>query len=278
VFLGSVAGLALRYPAEGIKQPITFGLLTLASGGSLLGALWMMANPWPFRRLRFRAFVFVSLVYVGILLSSVARKLVGSPVPGSDALQLAITTLSFQGAVLILVGRLVHDHGLSWSQAFGFGNHPARAAFIGFLCAFSIIPVAWGLQMGSVQVMTLLHWDPQIQHAVNIFNLTEVWSDRVVLGLVALVLAPVAEEIMFRGIMYPALKGFGMPRFAFWSTALVFSLIHFNAATFLSLLAFACLLNILYEKTGNLMTCIVAHTSFNAINLGMMLVTQHFFT
>ena len=277
VFLGSVAGLALRYPEEGIQQPIMFGLILLASGGALLGALWMISKPWPSSRLRLRAFFFVSLVYVGILFSSVARKLAGSPAPGSDALQLAITTLSFQGAVLILVGRLVHEHELTWSQAFGFGNHRVRSVVIGFVCAFSIIPVAWGLQIGSVKVMTLLHWDPQVQHAVNIFNLTEAWSDRVVLGLVALVLAPVAEEIMFRGIMYPALKGFGMPRFAFWSTALIFSLIHFNAATFLSLLAFACLLNILYEKTGNLLTCMVAHTSFNAINLAMLVATEHFF-
>jgi membrane protease YdiL (CAAX protease family) len=176
------------------------------------------------------------------------------------------------------VGRLVHDHGLTWSDAFGLANRPLRSATVGFMCAFSIIPVAWGLQVGSVAVMTLLNWNPEMQHAVNIFNMTRAWSDRLVLGVVALVLAPVAEEILFRGIMYPALKGFGMPRFAFWSTAGVFSLIHFNAATFLSLFVFACLLNILYEKTGNLLTCMVAHTSFNAVNLVMLVLTRQLST
>jgi membrane protease YdiL (CAAX protease family) len=276
VFLGSVVALVLRYPAEGMQHPLTFGLVLLASGGSLLGALWMVANPWPADRLKARSFVFVSLVYGGILLSAAARKLAGSPAPASDALQLAITTLSFQGAVLILAGRLVHEHGLGWSQAFGFRNHPLRAAVVGFMCAFSIIPVAWGLQFISAKVMTALHWHPTLQHAVDIFNLTQTWSDRVVLGLVALILAPIAEEIMFRGIMYPALKGFGLPRFAFWATAIVFALIHFNAATLLPLLAFACLLNVLYERTGNLVTCMVAHASFNAINLAMLVANRHF--
>jgi len=270
-------GLALRYPVDGLREPILFSLLLLMSGGALLGALWMIASPWPTARLKLRSFIFVSLVYLGIVLSALAQKLAGSPTPGSEALQLAITTLSFQGAVLILVGRLVSEHGLGWAEAFGFRNHWVRATIVGFMCAFSIIPVVWGLQIGSVHVMTLLGWDPEVQHAVNIFNLTDSWSDRAVLGLVALVLAPVSEELIFRGIMYPALKGFGMPRFAFWSTAAVFALIHFNAATFLSLFAFACLLNVLYEKTGNLLTCMVAHTSFNAINLAMLVVTQHFF-
>ncbi len=237
----------------------------------------MVASPWPTQGLRFRSFTFVSLVYVGILLSAVAQKLAGAPAAGSEALQLAITTLSFQGAVLILTRRLVHEHGLEWRQAFGLNHRWPRAMLIGFMCAFSIIPVAWGLQMISVKVMTALNWDPEVQHAVNILNLADAWSDRIVLGVVALILAPVAEEILFRGILYPALKGFGFPRSAFWTTAVVFSLIHFNAATFLPLLAFACLLNVLYEMTGNLLSCMVAHTSFNAINLIMLMVIKRFF-
>jgi len=131
--------------------------------------------------------------------------------------------------------------------------------------------------MVSIRIMTALDWHPEVQHAVNIFNLTETWSDRVVLGLVALLLAPVAEELLFRGVMYPALKGFGLRRFAFWSTAVVFSFIHFNAATFLSLFAFACLLNVLYERTGNLLSCMVAHATFNAVNLLMLLAMNQFF-
>jgi membrane protease YdiL (CAAX protease family) len=277
VFFGSVVALALRYPAEGMQQPLAFGWALLVGGVSLLGALWMIASPWPSRGLRFRAFVFVSLVYVGILLSSVAQKLAGVPAPGSEALQLAITTLSFQGAVLILVRRLVQEHELSWASAFGLANHWPRAVLMGVMAAVSVIPATWGLQWLSVKGMTALGWDPEVQHAVNIFHLTDAWSDRLVLGLVALGLAPVAEELLFRGVLYPALKGFGFPHLAFWTTAIVFSLIHFNVATFLPLLLFACLLNWLYDWTGNLLTCMAAHASFNAVNLAMLMLLKQYF-
>jgi membrane protease YdiL (CAAX protease family) len=274
VFFGSVVALALRYPAENMHQPLAFGFVVIAAGGSLLAALWMIASPWPPGRLKYRAFVFVSMVYAGILLSSVAQKLAGTPPTGTEVMQLAITALSFQGAVLILVGRLVHEHGLGWSQAFGFARRWPRAALVGFMSAFSVLPAAWMLQVGSTRLMTWLDWNPQIQQAVSIFSLTSTLSDRVLLGLVALLLAPIAEELLFRGIMYPALKGFGLPRFAFWSTAIVFALIHFNVATFVPLLFFACVLNWLYEWTGNLLACMVAHTTFNAINLVLLLVVK----
>ena len=277
VFLGSVAALVLRYPAEQMERPVTFGLVLLCAGLSLLVALWMISTPWPPGRLKFRSFLFVSLVYVGILLSAVAQKTAGQPAPGSEALQLAITALSFQGAVLILTGRLVAEHGLNPRGAFGFGVNLPRALAYGLMAAYSIFPLTVGLQMGSTKLMELLGLDPQVQLAVDILTLTQSWSDRLILGVVALVLAPVAEELLFRGILYPALKGMGYPRLAFWSTAAVFSLIHFNMATFLALFAFACLLNLLYEWTGNLLTCMVAHATFNAINLVMLMVMQHYF-
>jgi len=274
VFFGSVLALALRHPVGTLREPLLFGSLLSAGGCSLLGALWMVASPWPMERIRVRAVLFIGLVYFGIAMTGMARKVAGPPAPGTDALQLAITALSFQGAVLILVRRLLQEQGRDWIQAFGFTRQWLRAAVMGFMCAVSIFPLAWGLQVLSVKLLSALGYEASSQHAVNIFNLTDSTVDRVVLALVALVLAPIAEELLFRGVMYPALKAFGMPRFAFWATAVVFALIHFNLAIFLPLLALACLLNGLYEWTGNLLACIVAHAGFNAINLGMLMVMK----
>jgi membrane protease YdiL (CAAX protease family) len=277
VLLGYIVALVLRYPVEALREPLKFGFLLIGGGLSLLAALWIIAGTWPAERLKVRAFVFVGLVYAGIGFTGIAQRLAGVPAPGTEALQLAITTLSFQGAVLILVRRLIQEHGLEWSQAFGFRNKWPRALVVGFMSAVSILPVAQGLQMVSAKLMSFLNWTPEAQYAVNIFKLTDSFPDRIVLGLAALVIAPVAEELLFRGVMYPALKGFGLPRFAFWSSAIVFAFIHFNVATFLPLLAFACLLNVLYDWTNNLLTCIVAHATFNAVNLTLLMVFKSFF-
>ena len=92
----------------------------------------------------------------------------------------------------------------------------------------------------------------------------------------AVVLAPVAEEFIFRGLLYPFIKQLGWPRLALIGVNLLFALIHFDVATFLALFLLALALTWLYEKTDNLLAPIAVHSLFNATNLGM-LVLKHFY-
>ena len=89
--------------------------------------------------------------------------------------------------------------------------------------------------------------------------------------VMAVAVAPVAEEILFRGILYPAVKQLGHPRVAVIGTALLFALFHVNLLTFASLTAVALALIALYEFTDNLLAPITAHAVFNASNLIMLL-------
>jgi membrane protease YdiL (CAAX protease family) len=86
----------------------------------------------------------------------------------------------------------------------------------------------------------------------------------------AVVLAPVVEEMLFRGILYPVIKELGYPRFALWSTSLVFGLVHANFMTFLPLTFLALLLVMLYEATDNLLAPILVHSLFNAVNFFLL--------
>jgi hypothetical protein len=91
-------------------------------------------------------------------------------------------------------------------------------------------------------------------------------EQRVVFGLAAVLLAPVVEEILFRGILYPAIKQRGYPGFALWGTSLLFAAIHSNLMTFVPLTVLALALVWLYEKTDTLLAPIAAHAVFNAAN------------
>lgn len=93
----------------------------------------------------------------------------------------------------------------------------------------------------------------------------------------ALVAAPIIEEMLFRGIIYPSIKHAGYPKIALWGTSILFSLTHQNMPAFLSLVFFAMVLTWLYERTGNLLTPILAHSFFNAANFIMLLVAKQFF-
>jgi hypothetical protein len=85
--------------------------------------------------------------------------------------------------------------------------------------------------------------------------------------------APLAEEIVFRGILYPTIKQAGFPRTAWWVTSLFFGAIHLNWVAFVPLTVFSLLLIYIYEKTGSLWASITAHSLFNFTSFAMLMVT-----
>ena len=98
-------------------------------------------------------------------------------------------------------------------------------------------------------------------------------GERVFLGALAVFLAPVAEEVIFRGILYPAIKQAGYPRTALWATSLLFGAIHQNLVAFVPLAGFSLLLIYLYEKTGSLWASITAHSILNFSTFAFMMLT-----
>lgn len=84
----------------------------------------------------------------------------------------------------------------------------------------------------------------------------------------AVVLAPIIEEIFFRGVLYCGLRS----RMGMWGAAvfsgLLFASIHPTLPTgFLPIMALGIVLAVLREKTGSLYPCMVSH----ALNNGIML-------
>ncbi len=277
LLLGSVLALVVSSPIREMEHGVRFALAAIAAAVSLLGALGLVSRPWPTERVRRNGLAFFALLYLAVFLSAMAQRLAGTP-PGEPSLaQVVIPTLCWQGAVLWLIGRMIREHGLRWSEAFGLTRAPGRAMTLGAGAVLAALPVLWTVQLLSVMGLSWLGWTPHPQTAVNLFAGAEGWPERFLLAVITVVLAPVCEELVFRGVLYPALKQTGWVRPAFWITALVFALVHFHVETFLPLLAFACLLNVLYDRTGNLLACIAAHAVFNGVNLGAILVMQRWF-
>jgi uncharacterized protein len=90
----------------------------------------------------------------------------------------------------------------------------------------------------------------------------------------ACIIAPIMEEIIFRGAFYPIFKKiFGV----LWSclfTSLIFSLIHFNVLSFFVLFVFSCSLTFIYEKFNNIYIPIVSHSLFNAFMIALILLSR----
>ena len=90
----------------------------------------------------------------------------------------------------------------------------------------------------------------------------------------AVVVAPVSEEIIFRGYLYPVSKRFIGRGSAIVFSALIFSVIHHNALALLPLFFLAILLVLAYEWTGSIWAPIGIHMAFNGATVLLQLLMR----
>lgn len=182
----------------------------------------------------------------------------------------AITTDGLiQGALMFcgivtLVAAFLRYRGIALRAQFGVGRMPWWKV-PAFALAFYVAAIPIVLGSGAL-VQVVRGGVLERQPIVNFFSDAVRSGDhRAALAtlLMGAVVAPIAEEFLFRGYIYGVLK-----RYLGWSTALLlsavlFSSIHVNAASLVPLFIFAITLTIAYEVTGSLLVNIMMHAFFN---------------
>jgi membrane protease YdiL (CAAX protease family) len=141
-----------------------------------------------------------------------------------------------------------------------------RDGFLTFLISLPVIVVTGSLWE---QLLKLLGLPVHKQDLVSLFaNAGSPWLLAGMISLAVLV-APVAEELVFRAGLFRLLRG-RVPRgVALFLPATVFAALHVSWLTlqglvsFAPLLALAVVLSLAYERTGRIGTVIFAHACFN---------------
>ena len=91
----------------------------------------------------------------------------------------------------------------------------------------------------------------------------------IAVGLAVIVVAPVTEELFFRGFFYRALRTRMRVLWAVLIDSVVFAVIHVqyiaNPEIFIVIGAFAAVACLVYEKTGSIFACIAVHAAFNTV-------------
>jgi membrane protease YdiL (CAAX protease family) len=185
---------------------------------------------------------------------------------------IVVGTLCFQGASWPLILFFLRQHEIGWRAAFGFsGPRLKHALLMAFGFILVVLPMVLLVQVASVSVLEKFGIPTENQAAVKLLTDAKSLLSTVYLGVFAVVMAPVAEEFIFRGMLFPFVKRLGFPKLAWLGVSFLFALIHFNAPTFVPLFVFALALTWLYERTDNLLAPITAHVLFNAANLAVLL-------
>ena len=138
---------------------------------------------------------------------------------------------------------------------------------VGYLAVF---PVCWALLLATVALIS-----PEQVHEHQLLTgmaeLGGLW--RVLMVLSAVVLAPVAEELFFRGLVQSMLRRYlGSPWAAILGASVLFALVHAsNPHTMPALLPLGVVMGYNYERCGRLYPAILIHAVFNAVFVGVHL-------
>lgn len=184
--------------------------------------------------------------------------------------KMALGAILLDGAILVFIGFFLREHCISWSEAFGLERaRQSKAVLLGILAALLFMP----LELGWMWLAQLVLKNPVVQPLVEELQKADLPpGEKAFMGVLAVFIAPLVEEMVFRGILYPTIKQAGYPRAALWATSLFFGAIHLNMIAFVPLTIFSLILIFIYEKSGSLWASITAHSLFNFSSFAMLMI------
>lgn len=216
------------------------GFYLLIFAGFLKGAEMKVENPEK-----------LTLSAGGVMASSITMLLIAGLVP----------------AAVFWRGNLAEFFGLRWKAwPHVFWIMPA---FVFVMMVIGALLVASGWQTWIQE-----QFNSGPQDAVKLVRESSDTGLLVAMAIAAIVIAPIAEELIFRGYLYPVVKRFTDQWFAAAFTGLFFGVIHFNLMAFPMLALMGVVLAVLYEKTGSLWVVIGCHAAFNATTVGLTLISR----
>ena len=184
------------------------------------------------------------------------------------------TLLADKTLVVLLVAGILPAHlvtlAVTWAVATRFGKIPAKAALQWHWAS----PLSILKSMGLAVLLFGLAWAVTI-----IFGGQETDIERILkssrtaallVAFLAVVTAPLVEEIVYRGILYPAWERLTGSTAAVIIVTLSFALPHIpqywpNMAVIASITTLSLILTIVRARTGNLLHCYLIHLVFNGV-------------
>jgi uncharacterized protein len=149
---------------------------------------------------------------------------------------------------------------------------PARSVIVSGVVTFLIsLPLVGGVGFVWKWILTTLGIDPGEQDMIEVFRNA---GDPVLLvwmWVLAAVVAPVTEELIFRAGLFRYLHTRVMRPFALAVPALLFAALHGNIAAFVPLLALGLFFALAYERTGRIGVPMIAHALFNLNTILMIM-------
>lgn len=185
----------------------------------------------------------------------------GSQIVGSSLYQLIFTSVLAGGIVFFIYRsdqKKRKDGFLGWGADFVWSPP---------VIWFSVIVLAIAGSQMLNDLIILFRLNELFPSYAELSEETMVGQPVWLLFLTVGVLAPVAEELVFRGLVFRRMKDWMKPGAAIVLSSLIFGLYHGNMVQFLYATLMGMILAVIYHRTGTLWTSILAHITANLWSL-----------
>ena len=105
------------------------------------------------------------------------------------------------------------------------------------------------------------------QTIVDAFNASGTLQQRILIIVLAVAVAPMAEEIVFRFFLYGVLRRYAGRLAGLLVTSLLFAAVHAHLPSFAPLFVLGCCFTLAYEWSGSILVSMTMHSFFNAATL-----------
>ena len=243
--------------------------LLLVAGVAAMVHLWRGADadrlPWRNLLARFaEASSWRGRDLLALLALVALAQIVRPCLPGA----LVRDVLAFLGGV-VLGGRCLARHKV---RPFGTPGSLGTVMNHALVRWLALLPLLWFTAFTWQLVLRAMGHAPSLQEALRLFiEGRDIWQ-RASLLVFAVILAPVAEEMLFRGILLPLLVRRTGAMAGLLLTAVGFAALHGNLGTFVPLAVISVALSLAYARTGSLLVPMAMHALFNGANLALLWV------
>jgi len=228
---------------------------------------------WPISDIFRVVLIFITASFFVLIFQSALAKIF--PVVGNKNFQMVFNTVVTN---IIVIGVILHflkyKYGHSLEEIGITLKKPLISFFYGIVGYISILPVL-ALVMGVTFLITqAIKYEPPVQPIVQIFIEEKNTAVLMFSALFASIFGPIAEEVLFRGFIYPAIKKKTGTFWAMMITSFVFSILHAHIVGILPIMVLGLLLVYLYEKTGSLLPSVIVHVIHNLSAFIMVLIIR----
>lgn len=146
------------------------------------------------------------------------------------------------------------------------GMNPVTKMGAGYYLLIPVLGVVLCVGLNVVLILfNVASYSASYQQVSNNF-----YAARFIVQIIGLgVITPIAEEYMFRGVLYNRLKELFTPKRAMWFSAILFGLYHTNMVQSIYGLIFGFVLAYVYEKYGSIIAPLLLHIAANITSLVM---------